>query len=143
MTEYYKDGLRGGDKKEEAMKALKQRPLLVIFFMDGCSACEGTHAAWNDAKEKTDIPTIAIESSAVPDGEATEGFPTIKYQGEDGKDTVVTGSKKTGDELLDAVKAPRKKSNGGRRRRLRSRRNVNRRGGRKSRHRTLSSYVSF
>jgi len=142
MTEYYPDGLRGGDKKEEAMKALKQRPLLVIFFMDGCPACEGTHDAWKEAKEKTDIPMIAIESSATPEGEATSGFPTIKYQSKDGKDTVVTGSKKTGDELLDAVKAP-KKSSGGRRRRLRSRRNVNRRGGRKSRHRTLSSYVSF
>ena len=132
--------LRGNDKKEEAKELLKKQPLLVLFFMDGCPHCEANKPAWEEAKKKANVPTAEIESSATPEEEAT-GFPTMKYKSSEGtKET--TGQKKSGDEILDELKVP-KKSAGGRRRRLRSRRHVNRRGGRKSRHRTLSSYVTF
>ena len=132
--------LRGNDKKEEAKELLKTQPLLVLFFMDGCPHCEANKPAWEEAKKKANVPTAEIESSATPEEEAT-GFPTMKYKSSEGtKET--SGKKNSGDEILDELKVP-KKSAGGRRRRLRSRRHINRRGGRKSRHRTLSSYVSF
>ena len=132
--------LRGDDKKEEAKELLKTQPLLVLFFMDGCPHCEANKPAWEEAKKKANVPTVEIEASATPEEEAT-GFPTRKYKSREGtKET--SGKKNSGDEILDELKVP-KKSAGGRRRRLRSRRHVNRRGGRKSRHRTLSSYVTF
>jgi hypothetical protein len=132
--------LRGGNKKEEAKKLLKTRPLLVLFFMDGCPHCEANKPAWEEAKKKADVPTAEIEASATPEEEAT-GFPTMKYKSDSGtKET--SGQKESGDEILDELKVP-KKSSGGRRRRLRSLRRVNRLGGRKTRHRTLRSYISF
>jgi hypothetical protein len=132
--------LRGDDKKEEAKELLKKQPLLVLFFMDGCPHCEANKPAWEEAKKKANVPTVEIEASATPEEEAT-GFPTMKYKSSEGtKET--SGKKNSGDEILEELKVP-KKSTGGRRRRLRSRRDVNRRGGRKSRHRTLSSYVTF
>ena len=132
--------LRGGDKKEEAKKLLKQRPLLVLFFMDGCPHCEANKPAWDEVKKKADVPTAEIEASATPEDEAT-GFPTMKYKGEKGVKEI-SGQKESGDEILDELEVP-KKSEGGRRRRLRSRRRINRRGGRHTRHRTLRSYVTF
>ena len=132
--------LRGGNKKEDAKKLLKTRPLLVLFFMDGCPHCEANKPAWEEAKKKADVPTAEIEASATPEEEAT-GFPTMKYKSDSGtKET--SGQKESGDEILDELKVP-KKSSGGRRRRLRSLRRVNRLGGRKTRHRTLRSYISF
>lgn len=128
--------LRGGDKKEEAKKLLKKQPLLVLFFMDGCSHCEANKPAWEEAKKKANVPTAEIEASATPDDEAS-GFPTMKY----GKKEI-SGQKESGDEILDELKVP-KKSSGGRRNRLRTGRRVNRLRGGKSRHRTLRSYVSF
>ena len=128
--------LRGGDKKEDAKKLLKKQPLLVLFFMDGCSHCEANKPAWEEAKRKANVPTAEIEASATPEEEAT-GFPTMKY----GNKTI-SGQKESGDEILDELKVP-KKSSGGRRNRLRTGRRVNRLRGGKSRHRTLRSYVSF
>ena len=128
--------LRGGDKKEAARKLLKKQPLLVLFFMDGCSHCEANKPAWEEAKKKANVPTAEFEASATPEEEAT-GFPTMKY----GKKEI-SGQKESGDEILDELKVP-KKSSGGRRHRLRTGRRVNRLRGGKSRHRTLRSYVSF
>ena len=133
--------LRGGDKKEEAKKLLKQSPLLVLFFMDGCQHCEKNKPAWDAAKEKADVPTLEVEASATPDGEAKKGFPTMKFKSDKG-DMETTGPKSSAEEILSELKVP-KKSTGGRRRRLRSRRHINRRGGRYSRNRTLRSYIPF
>jgi len=132
--------LRGAGKKEEAKELLKTKPLLVLFFMEGCPHCEANKPAWDEAKRKADVPTAEIDSEATPSEEAT-GFPTMKYTSDSGT-TEISGQKESGDEILDELKVP-KKSAGGRRRRFRSRRNINRRGGRKSRHRTLRSYVTF
>jgi len=88
----------------------------------------------------TDVDTAEIESEAVPENEAN-GFPTMKYMSNDGVKTI-SGQKESGEEIMDELKVP-KKSSGGRRRRLRSRRHINRRGGRRSRARTLRSYVPF
>jgi hypothetical protein len=127
--------LRGGDKKEDAKKLLKKQPLLVLFFMDGCSHCEANKPAWEEAKKKAGVPTAEIEASATPDGEAN-GFPTMKYG-----DKTISGQKESGDEILNELKVPKK--SGGRRKRLYTGRRINRLRGGKSRHRTLRSYVSF
>jgi hypothetical protein len=132
--------LRGADKKEEAKKLLKQRPLLVLFFMNGCPHCEANKPAWEEAKRKADVPTAEIDEEATPSEEAT-GFPTMKYLNDE-ETKEISGQKESGDEILDELKVP-KKSSGGRRRRLRSRRYINRAGSRKRRHRTLRSYVTF
>ena len=131
--------LRGADKKEEAKKLLKTRPLLVLFFMDGCPHCEANKPAWEQAKKKAGVRTAEIEASATPEEEAT-GFPTMKYKSNDGT-TEISGQKETGDQILTELKVP--KSAGGSRRRLRSFRRVNRLRGGKTRHRTLRSYVTF
>jgi len=131
--------LRGADKKEEAKKLLKTRPLLVLFFMDGCPHCEANKPAWEQAKKKAGVRTVEIEASATPEEEAT-GFPTMKYKSNDGT-TEISGQKETGDQILTELKVP--KSAGGARHRLRSYRRVNRLRGGKTRHRTLRSYVTF
>ena len=131
--------LRGADKKEEAKKLLKTRPLLVLFFMDGCPHCEANKPAWEQAKKKAGVRTVEIEASATPEEEAT-GFPTMKYKSNDGT-TEISGQKDTGDQILTELKVP--KSAGGSRRRVRSYRRVNRLRGGKTRHRTLRSYVTF
>lgn len=135
--------LRGGNKKEEAKKLLKTRPLLVLFFMDGCPHCDANKPAWDEAKkeaEKSGIKTAEIEASATSEEEAS-GFPTMKFKSEQGT-TETSGEKQSGKEILDELKVPKKSASGGRRR-LRSRRHINRRGGRHTRNRTLRSYVSF
>jgi hypothetical protein len=128
--------LRGGDKKEAAKKLLKKQPLLVLFFMDGCSHCEANKPAWEEAKKNSKVPTAEIEASATPDGEAN-GFPTMKYRSK-----TISGQKESSDEILNELGVP-KKSSGGGRKRLRTGRRINRLRGGKSRHRTLRSYVSF
>ena len=128
--------LRGGDKKEAAKKLLKKQPLLVLFFMDGCSHCEANKPAWEEAKKNSKVPTAEIEASATPDGEAN-GFPTMKYRSK-----TISGQKESSDEILNELGVP-KKSSGGGRKRLRTGRRINRLIGGKSRHRTLRSYVSF
>ena len=132
--------LRGGDKKEEAKKLLKTRPLLVLFFMDGCPHCEANKPAWEEAKKKSKVPTAEIEASATPEEEAT-GFPTMKYKGHEGTKEI-SGKKDSGDEILNELGVP-KKSSGGRRRRFSSRRDINRLSGGKFGNRTLRSYVTF
>ena len=138
----YKNAIRGGERKEEAKEALKQRPLLVMFVLDGCPHCEKSEAAWEKAKKEADVPAIEIEASAAPEGEASSGFPTMKYVPKEGEEKEISGEKTSSEEILKELEVP-KKSSGGRRRRRRSRRHVNRLGGRKTRHRTLRSYVAF
>jgi hypothetical protein len=131
--------LRGAGKKEEAKKLLKTRPLLVLFFMDGCPHCDANKPAWEEAKKKAGVSAVEIEASATPEDEAS-GFPTMKYKSKTGT-TEISGQKSSGDEILKELKVP--KSTGGRRGRLRTRRGVNRLIGGKGSHRTLRSYVSF
>lgn len=132
--------LRGAAKKEEAKELLKQRPLLVLFYMDGCPHCEANKPAWDEAKRKAGVPTAEIDAEATPSEEAT-GFPTMKYISDSEKKSI-SGQKSSGDEILDELKVPKKSRRGGRRR-LRSRRNINRRGSRKTGGRTLSSYITL
>jgi hypothetical protein len=91
--------LRGANKKEEAKKLLKTRPLLVLFFMDGCPHCEANKPAWEQAKKKAGVRTAEIEASATPEEEAT-GFPTMKFKPLKGKERVTTGEKHSSAEII-------------------------------------------
>jgi hypothetical protein len=123
----------GGEKKKAAAAALKQKPILVLFYMIGCPHCENNKPAWEEAKSKVPAGTkiIEIESSAVPDDEGVNGFPAMRSVDKTGKKTETSGEKKSGDQLLKDLK-----SSGGRRR-------TNRRRNRKLRHRTSRNYVSL
>jgi len=124
--------IRGADRKKDAEKILKQ-PVLVLFFMDGCPHCEANKPAWNEAKKKAGVRTVEIESSATPESSGVTGFPTMTYKGKE-----ISGQKGSGDEILKELGVPVKRRLLGGTRRVR-----NALGGRKLRHRTLRSYISF
>jgi len=130
----------GGAKKQDAKKALAQRPVLVLFYMIGCPHCEANKPAWDDAKKKVsgDVKIVEVDADATPDDEGVSGFPTMKYKDASGKETEISGQKSSGDEIVEELKTPKKNSRGGR-----SLRRTHRRGNRKFRHRTLRNYVSF
>jgi Thioredoxin len=118
---------------------LQKRPLLVLFFMNGCPHCESNKPAWDQAKKKIKGgATVAeIEAEATPDTAGVSGFPTMKYIDASGKETVTTGEKQSGDQILKDLGAPVGASRAGARRRRTHRRT------RKLRHRTLRNYVSL
>jgi hypothetical protein len=124
--------IRGADRKKDAEKILKQ-PVLVLFYMDGCPHCEANRKAWEEAKKKAGVRTVEIESSATPESSGVTGFPTMTYKGKE-----ISGQKETGDEILKELGVPMKRRGLGGTRRVR-----NALGGRKLRHRTLRSYISF
>ena len=117
---------------------LKQRPVLVLFYMDGCKHCKHNEKAWKEAKKKYGGNTAEIESAEVPESAGVTAFPTMKYITEGGQEESITGAQESGDEILSKLKVP---STGGRRkrtfRRAHSRRN------RKLRHRTLRNHVAL
>lgn len=128
--------IRGAERKKDAEKILKQ-PVLVLFYMDGCPHCEANKPAWEEAKKRAGVRTVEIESSATPESSGVTGFPTMTYKGKE-----ISGQKESGDEILKDLEVPTKK--GGSRRRVGgTRRVLNALGGRKLRHRTLRSYISF
>lgn len=132
--------LEGAAKKEDAERVLQKRPLLVLFFMNGCPHCEANKPAWDQAKKKIKGgATVAeIESEATPDSAGVSGFPTMKYVDATGKETVTSGQKSSGDELLKDLQAPTGSVGGRRTRRRRAHHRT-----RKLRHRSLRSDVAF
>jgi hypothetical protein len=132
----------GAAKKQDAKKALSKRPILVLFYMIGCSHCAANKPAWDEAKKRVDKDTevLEIEADAVPDDEGVTGFPTMRHVDKDGKKKETTGEKKSGEEIEQELELGEKK--GGLRRR-RTRRRVHSRRNRKLRHRTLRHNVSL
>jgi thioredoxin-related protein len=124
----------GGEKKKAAAAALKQKPLLVLFYMESCMHCQNNKPAWEEAKTKVPAGTkiVEIEDSALPENAGIEGYPTMRLVDKSGKVLTTTGEKKSGDQLLKDMK-----SSGGRRRRTNRRRN------RKLRYRTSRNHVSL
>ncbi len=87
--------------RQDAAGDLKRRPLLVFFYMEGCSHCEVTRPHWNEMKKKYPrIPAVEIESSNVSSGEGVSGFPTMKFKPLKGKDRVTTGEKHSSAEII-------------------------------------------
>lgn len=130
----------GASKKKDAERALKKRPVLVLFFMDGCPHCENNKKAWNEAKQKAGMSTVEIESSAVPDSQTqVAGFPTMMVIQKDGTKKTISGERQSGGEILSELGV--KPVSGGRVRRFRTLRRFDSRRNRKFRHRTLRNYI--
>ena len=131
----------GAGKKQDVKKVLSQRPILVLFYMVGCSHCAANKPAWDDAKKRVDKNTkvVEVESSAVPDDEGVAGFPTMRYVDKDGKKTEISGEKHSAEEIEEGLSMKKK---GGSRRRSTRRRGHSRRN-RKLGHRSLRNNVSL
>ena len=119
-----------------AERKLKQRPVLVLFYMDGCKYCAQNEKAWKEAKKKYGGTTVEIEAAEVPPSENVTSFPTMKYMSEGGNETMIAGAQSSGDEILQKLEVPLR---GGRRRRATRRTHYRR--NRKLRHRTLRNHV--
>lgn len=131
----------GAAKKQDAKEALQHRPILVLFFMEGCQHCKNNKPAWDEAKKHVDEDTevLEIEAEAVPDDEGVQGFPTMRHVDKDGKKTETSGEKHSAKEIEDELEI--KKKGGSRRRR--TLRRTHRRRNRKLRHRSLRNYVTL
>jgi hypothetical protein len=129
----------GASRKDAAKKALRQRPVLVLFYMIGCPHCEANKPAWEDAKRKApkDMEILEVEADATPEDEGVNGFPTMKAKKADGSETETSGKKSSGDEILKELGVASKK--GGSKRRRRTHRSRNR----KLLRRTLRNYVAL
>jgi thiol-disulfide isomerase/thioredoxin len=129
----------GAAKKDAAKKALRQRPVLVLFYMIGCPHCEANKPAWEEAKAKApaDTKIVEVDADATPEDEGVQGFPTMKLKKADGSETKTSGQKESGDEILKELEVPSK--TGGSKRRRRTHR------GRKGKllRRTLRNYVAL
>lgn len=80
--------------------SLARRPLLVLFFMTGCSHCEANQPKWEEFKRKySHIPSIEVESSNVPPSENVSGFPTMKYKPRKGRERVLVGQQSSSSEI--------------------------------------------
>ena len=79
---------------------LKRRPLLVLFYMDGCSHCIANKPMWDEMKKKyRHIPVEEVESANVPADENVTGFPTMKYKPAKGRERTVSGQQASSAEL--------------------------------------------
>ena len=86
----------GGDVKQK----LKRRPLLVLFYMNGCMHCEANKPKWDEMKRKhPNIPVLEIESADVPPEETVNGFPTMKFKTKRGRDRVLSGQQPSASEI--------------------------------------------
>lgn len=126
--------LVGAVKKKVAERMLQTRPVLVLFYMIGCPHCEANEKAWKEATKKTSVKTLKIDADATPESTGVTGFPTMKYIDKNGKETVTTGAKESGDEILKELQVS---TRGG------SRRRRTHRLSRKLRYRTLRNYISL
>lgn len=82
----------GGDVKQK----LARRPLLVLFYMNGCSHCEANKPKWDEMKRKyKNIHVMEIESADVPSEENVSGFPTMKFKPLKGRERVVSGQQES------------------------------------------------
>ena len=129
--------LRGEGKKAEAKQMLSKKPILVLFFMDGCPHCEATMPHWDKLAGGAGIESVKIVASATPDDSGVTGFPTMEYHTPSGEVKRIEGERSSPAEISKELGLAGK---GGRRRRTRRFRN---RGTRKLRHRSLSRHIAF
>jgi len=86
----------------DVKNALKRRPLLVLFYMDGCSHCISTLPHWKEmAKKYPKCEAIQIESSMVEmSGEkGVNGYPTMKFKPKKGRERVLSGEQGSASEI--------------------------------------------
>ena len=120
-----------------------KKPVLVLFFMNGCPHCERNKPAWEQAKKAMKGKARIEEHEAQDPATASEGvtsFPTMKLK-DGGAEAVLEGAQSSGKEIVDALESQlASKTGGSRRRRVRGRTH---RRSRKLLHRTLRNYISL
>jgi thiol-disulfide isomerase/thioredoxin len=127
------------------------KDVFVLVYMEGCGPCNATRPEWakiesalKDQYAKNDkLVVVDVNKdfmSNIKHIGKVDGFPTMKYIDETGKETTTSGAKQSGDEILTELQVPKASSTGGRHR-PRGRRTH--RLSRKLRHRTLRNYVSL
>jgi len=99
------DAPKTGGKMEEARRSLQKRPVLVLFFMNGCQHCVRNEPAFRAAakKMKGKAKIVRIESKDVPPEEGVTSFPTMKYRPKVGPDRALPGSQTRGAEILSKL----------------------------------------
>lgn len=128
---------------KEAREKLKQRPVLVLFYMDGCRHCQANQPAWEEAKEKMKgkMKVAEIEAKETPPEEDVSSFPTMMVIRKNGEKKSISGTKKSGGEILKGLKL--RNEGGSRVRRRHTRGRATRGRNRKLRHRTLRNHVAL
>ena len=107
---------------QEAEEILQEKPLVVLFYMDGCPHCAANKPAWDEFKKSCKVPVAEIEANETPSSSGVTGFPTMIHIKEDGSEEKIEGKRDSGEEIAEELKT--KKNSGGRRatRRRRNRR---------------------
>lgn len=105
------------------------RPVVVFYYMDGCSHCKATWPAWRALKRSTDAEFKEVESK---DAVGIQAFPTLVVH-RSGKEVArVVGEKRDGKALAAELGL-----------RTRGKRGGTRRGTRRLRRRTFRNYVAL
>jgi len=107
---------------QEAEEILQEKPLVVLFYMDGCPHCAANKPAWDEFKKSCKVPVAEIEANETPSSSGVTGFPTMIHIKKDGSEEKIEGKRDSGEEIAKELKT--KEKSGGRRatRRRRNRR---------------------
>jgi hypothetical protein len=108
-------------KASEVLKLMKQKGIIIFFFMNNCGHCEATRPAWTQLSQ-SGLPYqfAEVESAAVSPQTGILGFPHFHLVEKNGKVKKVDGEKTNISDLAKSLGIKLKK-----------------RGGSKSLHRTL------
>ena len=107
---------------QEAEEILQEKPLVVLFYMNGCPHCAANKPAWNEFKKSCKVPVAEIEANETPSSSGVTGFPTMIHIKKDGSKKTAEGKRSSGKEIAEELET--EESSGGRRatRRRRNRR---------------------
>lgn len=136
--------LRGAAQKQKAEALMKKKPIVILFFMDGCGHCAANKPMWDKFKKKMGgtVRMAEVEAEATPDSSGVTGFPTMMYVDEAGNKKEISGAQASPEAIESGLGM--KKAGGSRvRHRSHATRRRNHRRDRKLRHRTLRNNVAL
>jgi len=89
---------------EAVKKLMKEKPIIIFFFMEGCPHCDATRPAWSNLKT-AGLPYefAEVESAAVPPESGITGFPHFQVVRKNGDVKTSDGRKETAKELADSL----------------------------------------
>lgn len=91
-------------QSQEVKKLMKKGPIIIFFFMDGCSHCEATRPAWKELSQSgLPFQFAEVESAAVSPDIGIQGFPHFHLVDSVGRVKTVDGEKTTKDELANSL----------------------------------------
>lgn len=119
---------------QEAEELLGEKPLVVLFYMEGCPHCAANKPAWDKFKQSCKVPVAEIEADETPTSSGVTGFPTMIHIKKDGSKKKIEGKRGSAREIAEELDLP---TSGGRRSTRRTRHSRSRH----SRRRTSRNYV--